>query len=266
LGQSKIEYPHSPCGDENWVTYKDEKCFKLIDDFKTRDEAEKICNQLLYTDLSIPTLVSIKSTAEQDYLNEFLYNQLKIVDTVWIAAKRLEGNSSQFEWNDGPLADFTNWAEGSTVDEDDRNCVEMRPANAINKSSIPEPSIDVSNGKWVKVKCEKRNLVLCQKLQTWSFLHFQKTFLNTRKEIKDSFEEVTKKLDSTTNQLSDTRKELENTRNQLSTTKNELTDTKIDLISSKNNLRSTINDLETTRNQLNHIQQNPGKIKKHRTI
>ena len=52
------------CG-ENWFSYKDEKCFKVIKLFATRDQAETICNQEYFrTDSVAPTLVLIKSATE----------------------------------------------------------------------------------------------------------------------------------------------------------------------------------------------------------
>jgi len=116
-GQSITEDSRSPCGDSSWVTYKDEKCFKLIDDFKTYDKAKEICNQqLLYTDSSTPTLVSIKSTAEQEYLNKFLFEKMQVMETVWIAAKKSD-EYSLFLWDNDSLVDYTNWAEGSPINE-----------------------------------------------------------------------------------------------------------------------------------------------------
>jgi hypothetical protein len=87
--------------DNGWVSYKDEKCVKLIKVWATHDEAEEICNnERLQADSFLPRLVSIKSTAEEEYLIEFVFVTSGIKINVWIGAKRTE-NGSQFVWNDG---------------------------------------------------------------------------------------------------------------------------------------------------------------------
>ncbi len=45
-------------------------------------------------------------------------------------------------------------------------------------------SAETSFGKWSNVLCNKKNLVVCQKMQTWSLSHLQKLLLNT---IKNPF-------------------------------------------------------------------------------
>ncbi len=45
-------------------------------------------------------------------------------------------------------------------------------------------SDETSVGKWSDVLCGKKNLVICQKMQTWTLSHLQKLLLNT---IKNSF-------------------------------------------------------------------------------
>jgi hypothetical protein len=49
-------------------------------------------------------------------------------------------------------------------------------------------SAETSFGKWSNVLCNKKNLVVCQKMQTWSLSHLQKLLLNTiKKSISDWF-------------------------------------------------------------------------------
>ena len=227
-----------PCGGDNWIAFKDEKCFKLIKKFATGDEARKICNQeYLQSDSSLPTLASINSAAEQEYLTKFIFDTSGIKISVWIGANRTE-NVSQFVWDDGSAFDFTNWAEGRPYEEIGMDCVEMQSRYTRKFSDITDSNLHSINGKWKDVACEKANYVLCQKLQIWSLQHLQKTFLDSRKELQDSFKDMT-------NQLNDTRNQLDNTKKELTTTKNDLT--------------TTINELTNTKNELEVLQKNPSK-------
>jgi len=93
-----IFYPTDPsggtltyCDGSGWVAYKDEKCFKLIKKWATFDEAEIICNQeYSRTDSYSRTLVLIKSSAEQEYLTNFVFDS-PYSNNVWIGAKKAAG-------------------------------------------------------------------------------------------------------------------------------------------------------------------------------
>ncbi len=175
------------CDGSEWVAYEDEKCFKFVNKFTTRDNAEEICDQQrLKTDSYNPTLVSIKSESEQKYLTKYLFDLQNVKETVWIGAKRQQGNSSRFLWHDGSEINFSNWAEGNPIDETERECVEMRSKFGSIFSNVSELYEDNINGRWFNVPCDKNSLVICQKLQTWSFPQLQKTFLDARKELRDS--------------------------------------------------------------------------------
>ncbi len=63
------------CVGSEWDSYEDEKCVKLIREYTNRDKAEEICNkERLQTDSFAPTLVSIKSAAEQEFLTNYGFN------------------------------------------------------------------------------------------------------------------------------------------------------------------------------------------------
>ncbi len=262
------------CGGSGWVAYKDEKCFKLIKKWATHDEAETICNQEYFrTDSFVPTLVSIKSSAEQEYLTKFVFNTSDS-NKVWIGAKRRPENGTEFVWNDGSIIDFDNWAEGSPTEETKRDCVEMQSEFSKQFSNMSDLDQRAINGKWNDVTCNIGNWVLCQKLQTWSFPLLQKIFLDSRKELQNSLNDVTNQLSDTKNDLTITKNELTttknnliNTNNELTTTKNnlintnnELTTTKNDLINTKNQLTTTKNELTSTKNGLEVLQKNPSKL------
>jgi hypothetical protein len=184
-----------PCYGKEWVAYKDEKCFKLIEENVERDKAEENCNKGFFkNDLFIPTLVSIKSAAEQQFLTKFVFDISGAVENVWIGAKRRTDNNNQFVWNDGTDIDYTNWAEGSPSGNGD--CVQMKSQFSRRFSNISQFFKSAINGKWGNVPCNKKNLALCQKLQIWSVPQLQQTLLDIRKNLTDALTEVKNELDN----------------------------------------------------------------------
>ncbi|CAG2169298.1 unnamed protein product [Oppiella nova] len=76
----------------------------------SHDEAVESCKFAKTGDNDpVPTLVSIDTLDEQEFLNKNIFNQPGIVDSIWIGAKR--GNLSTFVWDDGTGIDYDNWAE-----------------------------------------------------------------------------------------------------------------------------------------------------------
>jgi len=165
---------HSPCGD--WEPYKDEKCFKVLDKVGTEEEVVKICSQ----QENRLTLITIHSKDEQDFLSNFLFKTHKVVDAVWIGAKY---SSNKLKWADDSDLSFTNWDNGSPSNTADKACVQL----------IPEGS---SIGKWANAPCSKKNLAVCQKMQTWSHSLMQKTLLDARKELNDTIEDLRKQINN----------------------------------------------------------------------
>ncbi len=111
-------------------------------------------------------MISIRFQEEQEFLSNF-FETNKIVDNVWIGVKYI---SNKYKWTDDSDLVFTNWAEGSPKNKID-HCVQLQ-------------TDETAFGKWSDVLCNKKNLVVCQKLQTWSLSHLQKLLLNT---IKNPF-------------------------------------------------------------------------------
>ncbi len=119
-------------------------------------------------------MVTIPFKDEQDFLSNLLFKTHKVVDNVWIGAKC---TSNKFKWVDDLDLSFTNWAVGSPNGATGNDCVQM----------LAESS---PTGMWVNEKCNKRNLIVCQKMPNWSISRLQKTLLNARKKLEDSLEDI----------------------------------------------------------------------------
>jgi hypothetical protein len=148
----------SPCGD--WEPYKEKKCFKIFDKvgLQTYEDAEKTCHQ----QENSSSLVSIRFQEEQEFITN-LFKTHKAANDVWIGVKY---NNNKYKWNDDSDLVFTNWAQGSPKNKTD-HCVQMN-------------SDETSFGKWSDVLCDKKNLVVCQKRQTWSLSRLQEILLDVK--------------------------------------------------------------------------------------
>jgi hypothetical protein len=158
----------SPCGD--WEPYKEEKCFKIFDKLglQTYEDAEKTCHQ--QDNSSSSSLISIRFQEEQEFISNF-FKTNKIADNVWIGVKY---TNNKYKWIDDSDLIYTNWAQGNPKNKTD-HCAQLQ-------------SDEDSYGKWSDVLCDKKNLVVCQKMQTWSLSHLQKLLLNTiKKSISNWF-------------------------------------------------------------------------------
>lgn len=174
MGHSLTTYKDPPrCGD--WLHYKDEKCFKLAEKVghQTQKDGEIIC-EAFSEDLkreSFPKLITIKTQEEQEFLHNLLFVENHFVDNVWLGLKQV-GNSSIFKWNDGSEVVYSNWANQTLTDQD-HHCVQMSSGKGNNGA-----------GQWVKVHCDKRNDVLCERTQTWTLETLQNIFLSHKLELE----------------------------------------------------------------------------------
>jgi len=124
--------------------------------------------------------VSIKSQKEQQFLERYLFETSGVLDSVWISAKRKSDNETKFEWNDGSELEYKNWIEGYPSSNINRKCTQMQ--SDYNPKNLTNFVTESSNeGKWIDVPCEKTNLVLCEKLQNWSFPQLQKKISGLKK-------------------------------------------------------------------------------------
>lgn len=148
--------------------------------FSSFEEAERICEK------ENSTLISIESEQEQKFLVDYLFNFRKVVDSVWLGAKRtIVQNNSVFKWIDDYEFSYTNWEAGHPTNQIGRDCVQMNSQFDLyqQKSSLDIVQNDFA-GKWLDVPCQKKNLVVCQIIPTWSISTIQRTLLLERKELK----------------------------------------------------------------------------------
>jgi hypothetical protein len=152
------------CG--NWTPFKDEKCVKIMDGTSLSfDEAVKMCaSEAAGSDVFMPT---IRSPEEQAFFFDFLFNKKKVVDNVWLGAKFQD---KKFSWQDGSPLSYANWTKGSPRNVPD-TCIEI--------DSTPQ-----TIGAWIDISCTKKNLVVCQKMQTWSIPVIQKKSCRNKKRTK----------------------------------------------------------------------------------
>jgi hypothetical protein len=174
---SSSNFTNVACGD--WKSYKDEKCIQVIDKnrFFSYDEAIQFCSQ--QGDGS--TLLTIHSREELEFISQYLFGYHEITNDIWIGLRKANGI---FKWVDDSYLDFTNWAAGNPSNQMDFDCVQMSPGyNQI--------------GEWEDKFCNRKDLVVCQKIPTISMATLSKKLLETNKFLVE-----------TQNLLADTRQQL----------------------------------------------------------
>ena len=150
----------SPCG--NWLTYRDEKCFTVVDTLIPESGARAICqNQQAKFSL-------INSVEQQDLVYNYL-RDMSYANNVWIGIKK---NEKTFKSIEGASLVYTNWNAGRPINQSGFDCVEI--------------DLDL-DGKWVDVKCDKKSAVLCEKNQDWSFSKIENVLQDLRKDTMDKF-------------------------------------------------------------------------------
>ncbi|OXA48061.1 uncharacterized protein LOC110855457 [Folsomia candida] len=143
------------CGDE-WTTFEDSKCLRFYDNFETKDVAIQTCASIPSEPTNTARLLSIKSQSEQNFLNTWIFQDLGVLNSVWLDGNRF--NDTQFVRADGDAMSFTNWNDGFPTNQTaDNLCIDMSPKKDLMGVGATE------NGKWKDVSCSKRNLVVCEK-------------------------------------------------------------------------------------------------------
>lgn len=81
------------CG-PNWVKYADEKCYRLVKQLVSWNDAANICESIngalnqTVTTANKTILATIKSEEEQAFIQKWLYEKELIHDFVWLGANR----------------------------------------------------------------------------------------------------------------------------------------------------------------------------------
>ena len=150
----------SPCGD--WISYRDEKCFTVVDTIVPQSGAGAICSNLK------GSFGVINSVEEQDLVYNYLKNR-SFSNNVWVGIKRIENSFKSVE---GASLKYTKWNVGRPVNQSGVDCVEI--------------DLDLE-GRWLDVKCDKKNAVLCEKKQDWSFSKIETILQELRKNYNDKF-------------------------------------------------------------------------------
>jgi hypothetical protein len=110
---------------------------KDIDRIQSFDAGEAFCRK--YN----ATLVSIRSIAENQFLQNWLYN---LGITIWIGLSRtLSVPFDEWEWTDGSPVDFTQWYEPPQFGDD---CAYFAPR--------------ANPARWFAEKCDKTLDIVCQ--------------------------------------------------------------------------------------------------------
>ncbi len=121
-------------------------------------------------------MVTIRSLEEQEFFSNLLFKTHNVVDDVWIGAKN-DSNWAKFKWADYSDLSFTNWQVGNPSNKTNYDCVQIMPESS-------------PMGKWANEPCNKKNLVVCQKMQNWSIYRLQNILLEVRKELKETQQQL----------------------------------------------------------------------------
>ncbi|OXA54964.1 Alpha-N-acetylgalactosamine-specific lectin [Folsomia candida] len=160
------------CG-EDWISFEDSKCLRFYDNFETKEVAEETCASIPTEPLNTSRLISIKSQPEQDFLNAWIFQELGVLNSIWLNGDRL--NDSHFVWRDGDWMSFTNWDDGFPTNQTANLCMEMSP-----KAGRQGELDATEDGKWKDVPCSKRNLVVCEKNPTLTVPELQEILFQLR--------------------------------------------------------------------------------------
>lgn len=155
---------------------------------------------------STASLITIRTQEEQEFLWNYIFEIKKVADSAWIGLNYSGLNNHRettFKWIDGTNYTYRNWVGGKKNNQSDRLYVEIK--------SPQESSGELnSRGNWQNVRCEKKNAVICQKMQTWSLGMLQKILLESTQKTEE-FEALKNKPSATESKLSSTQEALKKT-------------------------------------------------------
>ncbi|CAG2176661.1 unnamed protein product, partial [Oppiella nova] len=161
--------------ERDWVHYKFEKSYLLINSTVTKHEAEELCHTFngKHRDEEITLAVPI-SSGEQQFINRYLFDIKHVSKDVWIGQNPYNYNKHNKKSAGSPrYQPYENWAKGRPSLT--KPCVQIRsPFNVFG-------DLDRSVGaKWEDVSCFRRNLVLCERPQHWT----QQRFIRVAQELQ----------------------------------------------------------------------------------
>jgi len=156
-----------PCG--SWISYRDQKCVKLIDKIDTFQIATEVCQK----EDPAATLLTLESKREQDFFENLLFNTFGVENSVWLNGQRhQDAKRDKFSWTGDSQMSYSNWKEGhpNTTATTDKNCLQM---------SSPESG----NGQWIDVTCSKYNMIVCQKAAKTEMSYWQQRIMDLVKSL-----------------------------------------------------------------------------------
>jgi hypothetical protein len=134
-------------------------------------------------------------------MNRILFNTCKSAENVWIGLKY---ENNRYQWIDNTKMVYQNWSDGYPKNRS-YYCTQI----SVDKNII---------GKWSEELCNKKNIVVCQKLPELTLKQMQKMFIELKYQLESS-ENTEKQLNST---IIDLRNKLNNTETRLTNAEKQL--------------------------------------------
>ncbi|CAG2175052.1 unnamed protein product [Oppiella nova] len=138
---------------DNWITYKKEKCYKVVSKRVTKTQALQEC---LTLDPKA-SLITISSKEEQEFITNFIANYSSITDKVWTGM------------NNSNVHSYSNWVDDTPYEYSTRIYDSYQGNRMVSIGFCVQMSVNVNfMGKWYSEPCGRRALVVCQKRQEWT--------------------------------------------------------------------------------------------------
>jgi hypothetical protein len=139
------------------------KCLKYLNSagLQTYDDAIKLRLSNDYQG----ALLNIESEEEQQFLSDMLFKNENIVENVWIRAKIIDISLG---------LKYSNWNKDEPIYNTEYDCIEMVP-----DSNPP--------GKWVNKPRSVKNIVVCEKKQSWSQEKLLQSYIEFETKIEKLF-------------------------------------------------------------------------------
>ncbi|CAG2119196.1 unnamed protein product, partial [Medioppia subpectinata] len=120
------------------------------------------------------TLTTIHTADEQSFLTHYLAKVFADGTNVWIGARQRRRSSTGFQWTDGTDMEYSRWLSGEPTNDPGYDCVTM-------KSMYSTVGAIETHGEWANVLCGSAHVVLCQRLQYWTYQQSQPILMATRR-------------------------------------------------------------------------------------